>query len=361
MIWYERNRLQSARVTRAKGMTVSITIAEVAGEAGVSRSTVSRAFTAPDLVSSATRARVLAAARRLGYQTNRTARALAVGRCGAIGLVVPDIANPFFPPIIKGVQARVRRRDGAAFVADTDERAADELDVCRAMSGQVDGLILASSRMPEDRLREVARLVPVVLVNRQVDGIPAVLIDNADGTTQAVEHLHALGHRHVCYLSGPRDSWSNGQRAAAIGQACQSMGIELVELGPFDATFEAGIRSGDLVVASGATGVVAYDDVIALGLISRLAERGIRVGADLSVIGFDDSPMARTTVPALSSVQTPGAEAGIAAVDMLLELIDREAAAAAPAPLVQLETRLVVRATTHAVRDARVPHRTRAG
>lgn len=337
---------------------MAVTIGEVAHQAGVSRSTVSRAFSLPELVNADTRTRILDVARRLGYTPNRNARALARGRTGAIGLIVPDIANPFFPPIIKGVQARARHHDHTVFVADTDERPTDEHDIARSMSKQVDGLILASSRMTEHQLRELAELRPTVLVNRQVDGIPAVLLDNADGTSQAVEHLHALGHRHICYLAGPRNSWSNRARADAVRVACERHGMELIELGHFDPQFEAGVRAGDLVAANDATGCIAYDDVIALGVISRLSERGFRAGVDVSVIGFDDSPASRMSVPPLTTVRVPGTEAGITAVDLMLDVLEVTATdRSEQPPIVQLETQLIVRASTGPV-AARVDHAT---
>jgi DNA-binding LacI/PurR family transcriptional regulator len=225
----------------------------------------------------------------MGYMTNPIARALAVGRTGVIGLIVPDIANPFFPPIIKAVQARAGRKDTAVLLADTDEHASDELERARVLSKQVDGLILVSPRTPEDRLAEFVQLAPVVFVNRRVEGAPSIIIDNSDGITQAVQHLTALGHHRICYLNGPRRSWSNDQRRAALQEACARYNVELIELGPFEPQVQAGVHAADLVQAGGATAVIAYDDQIALGLMARLAEHRLQVGRDISVIGIDDS------------------------------------------------------------------------
>jgi LacI family transcriptional regulator len=153
------------------------TLRDVARLAGVSPSTVSRALSMPGVVNATTRARVQAAAERLGYEPNRAARGLITGRTGNIGLVVPDLANPFFPSVVKGVQARARASDVAVFLADTDEDAAAEVGLVRALAKQVDGLILCSPRASQEDLAAVAQETNVVLVNRLVEGVPAVTFD----------------------------------------------------------------------------------------------------------------------------------------------------------------------------------------
>src|SRR5690606_35634518 len=126
----------------------------------------------------------------------------------------------------------------------------------------------------------------------------------------------------ICYLAGPRRSWSNRQRQAAVRAACEAHELELVEFGPFEAQMQSGYRAADLVRSRGITAVIAYDDLIALGLMSRLHELGVRVGPDLSVIGIDDSPMAEMSYPALTSIHVPGVRAGATAVDAVLDLMD---------------------------------------
>jgi DNA-binding LacI/PurR family transcriptional regulator len=323
---------------------VRVTLADIAKACDTSLSTVSRALSDPDRVNPQTRERIQRVAREMGYMTNPIARALAVGRTGVIGLIVPDIANPFFPPIIKAVQARAGRKNTAVLLADTDEHASDELERAAVLSKQVDGLILVSPRTAENRLAEFIELSPVVFVNRRVEGAPSVIIDNSDGITQAVQHLTALGHRRICYLNGPRRSWSNERRRAALQEACEQYGVELVEFGPFEPQVQAGVRAADLVQTSGTTAVIAYDDLIALGLMARLAEHHLQVGRDVSVIGIDDSPMSDVAYPTLTSIHVPGAEAGTVAVDLLLEQLD-DADRDQPAA-VQLETRLIIRGST---------------
>jgi len=321
---------------------MAVTLADVAAAAGLSGSTVSRALSAPDKVNPATRERVLKIAQEMGYVPNQSARSLTAGRTDLIGLLVPDIANPFFPPIIKAVQSRALDKGKTVLIADIDERPTDELNRARVMRKRADGLLVASPRTPQEQLGELAALQPVVFLNREVPGGTSVIIDSGDGMDQAVDHLAALGHQTIAYLNGPRRSWSNAQRQKAIKQACRRRSLGLVEFGPFEPQVQSGVHAADLLYASEATAAIAYDDLIALGVIARLTERGVRTGHDFSVIGVDDSPMSAMAYPTLTTVHVPGSEAGIAAVDALLALID----GAEPGEVIRLETRLVVRSST---------------
>ncbi len=294
------------------------TIHDVAKAAGASISTVSRAFHAPELVRGQTRERVLEIAASLGYTPNRAARGLITGRTGNLGLIVPDIANPFFPALVKAAQARARERDYSVFLADADEDPEAEAPIIRAMAKQVDGVIACSSRMSEAELREIAGLTSLVLVNRRSPGVPAVSMDMAGGIRQAVEHLFALGHRSCVYLAGPRQSWSNRQRQKALRQVADRLGMAVTALGPFEPGYEAGVRAADQALAEAPTAIVAYNDLIALGVLARLADRGVAVPAAVSVVGFDDIQMAAIASPSLTTVVAPTAAAGRAAVDLLL-------------------------------------------
>ena len=192
-----------------------MTIRDVAARAGVSPATVSRVFTQPDAVAPDTRRRVLNAAEELRYTPNPVARSLARRRTGNLGIVVPDIANSFSAMIIKAVQQEARRAEYALFVAASEELVDDEERAARALAPQVDGLLLASPQASDAFLRELAELVPVVVTNRLVDDVPAVLTESAEATGHAVEHLHALGHRDIAYLAGP-DGYSNTSRLTGL-------------------------------------------------------------------------------------------------------------------------------------------------
>jgi DNA-binding LacI/PurR family transcriptional regulator len=326
-----------------------MSIREVAARAGVSPATVSRVFTQPDAVALDTRRRVLSVAEELNYTPHPVARSLARGRTGNLGIVVPDMANSFSAVIAKAVQQEARRDGYALFVAGSDELPQDEEQWARAMAPQVDGLLLVSPLMPDAALQELAGQGHLVLINRLIDGIAGVMIATTVATGHAVEHLHALGHRSIIYLAGP-DGYSNSMRLQGYRATCARLGIDPVELGPFQARFSAGVHAADLVLAAAATAVVAYNDEVAVGVINRLADRGVRVPDDVSVVGFDDTSLAGMVTPRLTTVRLPAAEAGRAGARLLLDAM-RGRAAATPSPL-SLPGELIVRSSTGPYRPA---------
>jgi LacI family transcriptional regulator len=297
------------------------------------------------MVKPETRERVRRAAEALGYTPNKAARGLITGRAGNLGLILPDLTNPFFPSIIKGVQALARDFDHAVFIADTDEDPAAEAGLVRELAKQVDGLILCSPRMTDENLRSVRSQTCIVLVNRRFASVPTITFDNAGGIRQAVAHLEALGHRHIAWLAGPRRSWSNRERTRAIRAASAASSLKLASIGHFPPSFEGGVAAADQVIASGSTAVIAYNDLMALGVVSRVNARGLRVPGDLSVVGIDDIPMSGMSNPALTTVSLPKEQAGRAAVSLLLSLIDQPGDAPAPARR-ELPAQLLVRGST---------------
>ncbi|GID91864.1 LacI family DNA-binding transcriptional regulator [Amorphoplanes digitatis] len=329
---------------------MAVTIKDVARVAGVSPSTVCRALSTPNLVRDETCDRVRRAAADLGYSPNRAARGLITGRTANIGLIVPDLGNPFFPGVVKGIQARAREADYAVFLADTDEDPAAETQLVRTLAKQVDGLVLCSPRMSEQELRGFAAETPLVMLNRRVGRLPAITFANVDGMRQAVTHLTALGHRRIAYVAGPRTSWSNRERARGLRAAAASAGAALVEVGPVLPQFDGGVAAADPVLAAGVTAVIAYNDVIALGLLSRLHARGIAVPAEISVIGFDDIPMAAMVHPSLTTVGLPMESCGRAGVDLLLGLLQDPARYGTTRR--ELGTHLMVRGSTGAPPNA---------
>lgn len=295
------------------------TIHDVAAAAGVSVATVSRAYTTPASVRSATRARVLDAAQRLGYQPNRAARGLITGKTGNIGLVVPDLGNPYFHAIVKGAQARARESDYAVFIADSEERAEEETALIDHMAKQVDGILLCSPRMTRASLTAATSKSTVVLLGRVVPGLPAVTLDSADGMRQAVKYLAGIGHRRVAFVPGPRNSWSNRERLKGLAAAIKVVDMEVITLKPAAPQYMSGLTVAPQVLASGATAVLAYNDLIAVGLLNGLVALGQRVPDDISVVGFDDIPLASMTTPRLTTVAMPTEAAGRAGVELLLD------------------------------------------
>jgi DNA-binding LacI/PurR family transcriptional regulator len=319
-----------------------MSIRDVAAQAGVSPATVSRVFTRPDTVAEDTRRRVIAVADELSYAPNHVARSLARGRTGSIGVVVNDIANSYSAVITKAVQQEARRDGYALFVAGSDEIAPDEERWARAMAAQVDGLVLVGPQMSDDTLLALAGVTPLVVTNRLLDGIPAVLTDAYEATGHAIEHLFALGHRELVYLAGPV-GYSNEVRQRGFRDACDRLGIVASELGPFSGRFSAGLRAGDLVLATSATGVIAFNDEVAVGVINRLADRRVSVPGDVSVVGHDDTQLAEMVMPRLTTVRIPAAAAGVAAVGLLRDVMAGRDGASRR---LTLPAELVVRAST---------------
>jgi len=297
-------------------------IHDVARRAGVSVATVSRSFTAPETVREATRGRVLEVAAELGYRPNRAARGLITGRTGNIGVIVPDLGNPYFQGVLKGAQARARDADYAVFVSDSQESAAEEGALIGAMSKQVDGIVLCSSRLDAEALAALEPDPALVLLNRRLRGRATVSVDSAGGMRQAMEHLVALGHTRCAFVSGPRRSWSNQQRLRGLRAAARTAGAELITIGPVAPQFAGGTEAAEAVLASGATAVLAYNDLVAAGILSRVAQLGVDVPRELSVVGFDDIPLAAMLTPALTTVAAPTVRAGAVAVEALLTRLD---------------------------------------
>ena len=322
-----------------------VTIHDVARRAQVSASTVSRALSASHLVRGTTRERVLAAVRELGYQPNPAAQTLITGRTGNIGIVVPDLANPFYTGVLKGVQARARQSGYAVLFGDSEEDAAAEEDLVRTMGRQVDGVIVCAPFASDIQLRKLADTTTLTLLNKRLRGVPAVLMDSAGGMRQVVAHLAALGHRRCAYLNGPHNAWSNRERRRGLRSAAARNRMAVVEFGPFEPKFEGGVQAADLALASGATAVIAYNDLMALGVLSRLADRGVAVPQEVSVVGFDNLLYAAVCAPPLTTVAMPMEAGGRVAVDLLLA---RTGAADGfdDDSYRELTTHLIVRATT---------------
>jgi len=330
---------------------MSAKLSQVAAEVGVSVSTVSRAFSRPDLLSPSTVQRVSEAANRLGYQPNRFARALITGRSMNLGLIVPDIANPFFPPLIKSAQQCARTHGYSLYLANGNEDPVEERAVIEDFGGQVDGLVLCSPRISVNRVRELVNNLPVVLVNRVAKDMPSVLIDTATGMRQAVDHLSALGHQEVVYVAGPRRSWSNSQRLKAMREQCAHSDIQLHVVGPYVSSREAGSQAAERILATQATAVIAFDDLLAVGVWAALSDAGLVIPDDMSIIGCDDV-VAEHALPALTSIGGGADTAGQVAVDMLLSILERPIAGYHSRTT--LSTRLVLRSSTAPPRAGQV-------
>jgi DNA-binding LacI/PurR family transcriptional regulator len=184
----------------------------------------------------------------------------------------------------------------------------------------------------------------LVLINRELAGVPSVLIDHRSGMSQAVEHLAALGHRVIAYVEGPSSSWSNRQRLEAFGTATGELSLEGVVLGPYSPRFEGGVQAADVAMSRSVTAIIAYNDLMAFGIMSRLHNRGIAIPGAMSVIGFDDVPAASIWSPSLTTVSASTASIGKTAAQYLIRLLDGKRAQATFVRRVL--SHLVIRAST---------------
>ena len=329
-----------------------VTVHDVAARSGVSIATVSRSLREPHRVSEATRERVLTAVRELGYQPNRAARSLRRGRTGVIALVVPDIENPYFSSLTKGAQASARDNGYGLVVIDTTERAEVEADEIVAVRSQVDGMILASPRLSDEALTAVVELTPSVLVNRRLDvSVPTVTVDEAIGSRAAVGHLRELGHARVAYVGGPGASWSQRRRSRGVREAVAAIdGLELVEYAAASPDAAGGRAIAEEVIASTPTAVIAYNDLVAVGLLARWTDLGVVVPRDVSLVGFDNANVTELTTPRITSVGADLRAIGETAVRLVIERIENQGAAAQRTD-VELRPRMEVRSSTSAPRS----------
>jgi len=317
------------------------TIDRVAEAAGVSRATVSRVMNGTTTVDPALASRVRDAAQRLDYTPSALARSLALGRTSTVGIVVPDLANPMFQGVLRGL-SRAAARDGyRLLVADSAEDPSEEPILAVEARRRCDGLVLCAPRTPAEELRALLpRLSPVVLVNRDVPDAPSLVVDYRTGIHDLLEHLLDLGHTRIAYLAGPATSASNAERLRALQERVPD-DVDLVELA-CGAAFEDGHAAVPAVLAADVTAVVAYNDLVAFGALSGLHEQGVDVPGQLSLVGFDDIPFARFTTPPLTTAATPQAELGQQAWQRLEALLRGEQ----PEANASFRPRLEVRGST---------------
>lgn len=315
----------------------AVTLADVAVEAGVHPSTVSRVLSRPQLIGEPTRTAVHAAIHKLGYTPNRAARQLAGGRIGAIGVLVPDITNPFFAHVVRSVQQGCRRNGLTMLLADTDQREADELSEARALAGSVDGFVACSPVAATQQWLQVVGTAPLVFVNRRANGVASVALDQQAIIELGVTHLRAAGHRSIAVVRGPHSYWSSRERNRVVRRL-----PGLVTYGPVRPDFEAGIALATDLMRSNVTGVLAFNDVQALGIVAGYRAAGRSVPRDLSVVGSDDIADAAMSNPPLTTVAAPVQQLGDAAFDLLARLL----AGAIERPEITLPVTLTVRAST---------------
>lgn len=308
------------------------TIADVAREAGVSMMTVSRVINEKGDVSDDTRQRVLAVVERMDYRPSGIARSLATQRTGTIGLVVPDISNPFFADVARGVADAAYDEDYSVFLCSSDEDPARELEFVASLEEKrVDGLIVCSSRLSSaDLTVALARHANVVLINRRArnGGAGAVLADDECGARMIVEHLIGSGHQDIAFLAGPPASYSGKARLSGYRSVLHASGRvyqpELVlHCAP---TADGGAEAAEQLLAlrPGITALFCYNDLVAVGALRTCARLGMEVPQQIAIAGFDDISVASLVNPPLTTCRVPRYDIGVQANRLLLIQINGE-------------------------------------
>jgi LacI family transcriptional regulator len=337
----------------------AVTLRDVAKSAAVHPATASRALNVEtrELVNRETAMRVIDAAERLGYRPNSIARGLKTNRSQTVGVLIPDITNPLFPPIVRGIEDRLDEAGYTPLIANTDnEPLREQIDVQAMRARRVDGFISATARSDHAVLDEiVAAGLPVVLINRTLDEgtFPAALGDDERGVWLAVEHLRKLGHRHIAHLAGSQELSTGRRRLDGFRNAMTELGLEPDDdLILFSDAFTE--REGARVCAElfdrgrHFTAILAGNDLMALGCFDVLAERGVDCPREVSIVGFNDMPFADRFSPPLTSIRIPHYDIGWRAAELLLESLQEPHADARQA---LLQPELIVRDST-----ASAPH-----
>lgn len=306
------------------------TLRDVASKAGVHPATVSRALNADTrpLVNGRTAERVLNAAQSLGYRPNPHARTLKTARSATVGLVVPDLTNPLFPPIARGVEDVLGRAGYSAWIVNTDNDETRESAAVESLRNRnADGFIFATATLRHPIAEQVAAEgSPVILVNRRTEDadFPSVTPDDAAGVALAMRHLVELGHRNIVHLAGPQALSTGRNRLRAYRNALTDHELEpdpsrVVVCDAF--TEDAGAKALNHLLDAGVefSAVLAGNDLLAVGCYDALAERGLSCPGDVSVVGFNDTQFMDKLRPPLTTVHIPHYEIGAEAARLLLE------------------------------------------
>ena len=331
-----------------------VTLRDVAVRAGVHPATASRALNPETriLVSEDTARRVLDAAEALGYSPNPVARSLRTRRSHTVGVLIPDLNNPLFPPMVRGLEDRLAAAGYVALIGNTDSDDKRERMVFDQMRARhVDGLVLATARLHHPLLAEASRAdLPVVLINRlaQDYSFPSVSVDNERGVRMAVGHLAALGHRRIAHIAGPQETSTGLSRYRGFVTAMESGGLPVDgDLVVFAKSFtvEEGERCSRLLLDRGAgcTAIAAGNDMLAVGCYAALDEAGLSCPEDISVVGFNDMPFIDRLRPPLTTIRFPHYQVGTEAAQLLLERIAEHAG---PVKILYLAPELVIRGST---------------
>ena len=324
------------------------TIRDVARAAGVSAATVSRYLNKSIVLPAETAARIERACKRYAYRPNQLAKRLSLGSSELIGLVTPEIANPFFAALAAAAEDEARRLNYSLLIASTaGDPDIECANIDRLDSRHIDGLIVLTNRPDDGRIRDrISGRRDVVVIDEDVPGadVARIFVENEQGAYLATRHLIEAGHRRIGHIGGPRDLFSAKERFAGFAAALNEAGLAVEETFVRFDTYDrrsglAAIRSLMGEIASPPTAVFAGSDYIALGVLQGLHEMGLEAPRDLSIASFDDMPFAELLHPPLTSVRQPIERMGRLGVRNLLDLLRGEGSR----DVVRLPTELIVR------------------
>ncbi len=301
-------------------------LSDVAAHAGVSIATASRVVNWPDQVSLSTRNRVEEAIHTLGYLPGTPRKSEEVANLRLIALLIPDIQNPYFAEIVRGVEEEAEMESLSLLLFHTaEETEREERTLRRLLHEQLNGVIVFGSRLPTASLVKFQheRQVPLVVINQRINdpNVACVVIDSEQATWRAARYLINLGHRRIAYMAGPIASESSQARQRGIERALAEIGQKLPDewIVPGFPNIEGGLQAMISLLGDGTppTAVLVYNDLMALGALHAIRSRGLRVPGDISLIGFDDITMAAHANPPLTTINQPKYRMGRLAVQLL--------------------------------------------
>ena len=263
-----------------------------------------------------------------------------------IGLAVTDVTNPFFFPLLRGAEQVCTEHGYALMLFDAQESGSREREIFERALPVLDGVVIASSRLSDTALRGFAKKAPTVILNRVVTGLPCVVSDYERGVRRALEHLAGLGHRRVAYIAGPPASWADGARWRAFHEAAAELGMVDCRLGPVMPTVRGGEQVLPQVHEHKVSAVIAYNDLIAIGILRGTAAAGVRVPDRLSVIGFDNIFASDLVTPRLTSIASPLGLVGEKAARSVISLIEHHDESADFVEPLVMPMRLIERSST---------------
>ncbi len=301
--------------------TKSVTIYDVAKEAGVAASTVSRALSRPGRVSEETADKVRAAAAKVGYR-ERTPSSREQQTSSRILLAsISSFENFYFGQTLQGIEDEASEHGFKVLIADGRGQTSNERAMLEQAAEVAEAFVLVSPRSSDAVIQAASKRRPTVVINRIVKDVYSVVQNVPDGMRQVLSHLMELGHHSITYIAGPPNAWIQVSRWETLSHLAAEKGISVHRIGPYDPTVIGGLQAAEAWLENRTSAVVAYNDDMALGFMRTLLERGVKIPADVSVVGIDNSSIAPLYIPSLTSLAIPAHGQGVIAARTVIEMV----------------------------------------